>query len=608
MEHVSPDTGLAPRPTAGAEYRAATILPPGRRRRRRPRTATAVAGIMVIAAAVAVMAEGPRPLRWRRARRASAGASSASAAPSRLPTAAWVVAENAKPGSTGWTLPPGRRRAGIEGYAEAVSVARGGSVGLHVSTDADTFRVEAYRMGYYGGAGGRLVWSSPPLTGERGEPPKVDPRTHMVEAMWPLSLRISTGGAWPPGLYLLKLIGDGGQQSYVPLTIRDDSSTAAYVIQNSVTTWQAYNMWGGYDLYEGRSGRGTDFAHRSRVVSFDRPYLLGDGAGDIGNELPLITHAESLGLDVTYWTDVDLDQHPERLLRHRALVSLGHDEYWSSRMRDGAALARDRGVNLVFLGANAVFRHIRLLPSLLGDARREVDYKSAREDPLRGIDDAEVTVDWRDPPTSRPESSLIGDMYECNPVKADMVVVDAANWVFAGSGLHDGDKLADLVGPEYDRFDPRLPAPGPVRLLAHSPLRCSGKSSFSDMTYTTAASGAGVFATGTNWWVSRLAARCKEDPCVAKAVARVTDNVLAAFGFGPAGLLHPAVSNYASLPHTSVAPRSHVEQKVPVTRPGPVRRSTTSTTTRSASSTTVGSTTTTTVPHQGVGTVPSPVH
>ena len=50
---------------------------------------------------------------------------------------------------------------------------------------------------------------------------------------------------------MLKLVASNGAQSYVPLTLRDDSSHAALVIQNSVTTWQAYNDWGGYSLYHG---------------------------------------------------------------------------------------------------------------------------------------------------------------------------------------------------------------------------------------------------------------------------------------------------------------------------------------------------------------------
>ena len=219
---------------------------------------------------------------------------------------------------------------------------------------------------------------------------------------------------------MLKLVGSNGAQSYVPLTIRDDSSRAALVIQNSVTTWQAYNDWGGYSLYHGPGG---SFGDRSRVVSFDRPYEARRGSGDLfWIEAPVIYLAERLGLDVTYWTDIDLHQRPGLLMRHRALISLGHDEYWSSAMRRGALFARSHGVNLAFLGANDVYRHIRLEASPLGEDRREVNYKVAAEDPLYGVDDDEVTSQWREGPVPRPESLLLGGLYQCNPVTADMVV------------------------------------------------------------------------------------------------------------------------------------------------------------------------------------------
>jgi hypothetical protein len=45
-------------------------------------------------------------------------------------------------------------------------------------------------------------------------------------------------------------------------------------------------------------------------------------------------------------------------------------------MRRGAEAARVRGVNLAFLGANAVYRHIRLEPSAIGRHRQQVNNQS----------------------------------------------------------------------------------------------------------------------------------------------------------------------------------------------------------------------------------------
>src|SRR6202012_284910 len=92
-----------------------------------------------------------------------------------------------------------------------------------------------------------------------------------------------------------------------------------------------------------------------------------------------------------------------------ALVSLGHDEYWTPRERAHVTAARDQGVNLAFFGANAMFRRTRLQSSAVGAAREVVCYKSDyTADPEYAKDPSEVTSDWREPPNSAPESALIG--------------------------------------------------------------------------------------------------------------------------------------------------------------------------------------------------------
>jgi hypothetical protein len=466
----------------------------------------------------------------------------------RAPVAPWVIDENRKPGTRSWILTSTGMKHAIEGYGDRASVQRGESLQLMVSTTAPSFHVEAYRTGYYGGLGGRLVWSSGETPGSRQPDPFVVPIVNMVDARWRPSLRVDIDGNWPPGAYLLKLVASTGSQRYVPVTVRDDASRAAYVLQSSVATWQAYNLWGDFSLYLGGPPAHPSLAQRSRVVSFDRPYDR-DGAADfIGNELPLISLVESKGLDVTYWTDVDLHRSPQLLLNHRALLTLGHDEYWSTSMRTGAETARNNGVNLAFLGANAVFRHVRFEASPLGPARHLVDYKSATEDPTP--DPSEKTVDWRAPPLDRPERALIGQEYECNPVSSDMVVFDDSSWLLDGTGLRTGARLPRLVGTEYDRYVPAPPAPPNVSVIAHSPVQCHGKPSYADMTYYSALGGAGVFATGTGWWVNSLIGPCPQGGCRhSDLVVAITWNLLEAFGTGPAGLTHPSVSNASRLPN-----------------------------------------------------------
>lgn len=470
-----------------------------------------------------------------------------------LPVADWVVEENARAGTTKW-LVSGTPPHGIEGFASAVSAQRGDDVTLYVNTVASSYKVEAYRMGWYQGNGARLVARLGSARGIVQSQPVLTRGVNMVECRWRPGLRFVVGDAWPAGYYLLKLLGSNGYSQWVPFLVRDDASRASVVVQSSVTTWQAYNLWGGYSLY-GTGAGGAGYQARSRVVSFDRPYPSNweNGSADFfGNEFPLVALLERHGVDVTYWTDVDLHQRPQLLANHQCLVSLGHDEYWSSAMRDGAQAALDAGVNLAVLGANACYRHIRLDPSLLGPDRREVCYKSATEDPLYGKDNAEVTANWPEGPDPRPECELIGIEYQSYGGSGDFVVTEANPLFFAGTGLANGARIAGIVGSEFDAYVPRPPSPANLEILCHATTGSAIGRATADMSYYTRPGGGGVYASGTAAWVNRMWANTGALPVpfapragpATTAVSRITLNVLAAFSRGPASRLHPSSANW----------------------------------------------------------------
>jgi hypothetical protein len=484
-------------------------------------------------------------------------------APARGGTARLVrwstAAENRLPGSA-WRL---RRRSvhgEVQGFASRTSVRPGQPVMLYVSTTARAYRVRAFRMGWYGGRLARLVWTSRPLPGRRQTARRTVTATHTVSASWRPGPTLSTRG-WPPGDYLLRLDAANGFQRFVPLAVRAASAAGRVVLVQAVTTWQAYSDWGGYTLYRGPDG---SFADRARAVSFDRPYddtssSDRDGAGQFPHrELPALALAERLGLALDYVSDIDLHADPHLLAGARAVVTMGHDEYYSPPMRAALERARRRGVNLAFLGANAVYRRIRLRPSPIGPNRIEINYKLAAEDPLSRTTsrtsprrDAQVTANWSQPPRPRNESALVGQAYDCFPARADQVVVDPGSWLFAGTGVRTGTRLRSVVGPESDRVDLAAPTPRPLEVLAHTHLRCGRRDTTSDVAWYTTRSGAGVFSSGSIDWVCSITGA----HCVggggrsSKIVAGVTANLLRALAAGPAGRMHPARDNLAVVLH-----------------------------------------------------------
>ena len=467
-------------------------------------------------------------------------------------TAAWSVAsENRLPGTTAWKITQPAKGDEIDGFAARTSVRAGQPVPLYVSTTARTWSVSAYRMGWYAGKGGRRVSAAAANQPAVHQPAAtVDPTTRTVIAPWTHPLSVPTAG-WPPGDYLLKLTAASGGQRYVPLVVRSPRTAGTVVIDNAALTWQAYNAWGGYSLYHGHHG----FGDRAYAVSFDRPYDANGADKFMVYERPLVAEAERLGLPLSYVTDIDVSTDPGLLSGARAVLSLGHDEYWTAQDRSAFQAAAAGGANLTFFGANEAYWQVRLAATRLGADRLVVEYKSAALDPMHRSHPQQATERFRDLPDPEPEAELSGLDYECYPALGHYKIEDPSFWGFAGTGVKRGRVIPGLVGVEIDRAYPLPSTPRPVDVVAHSPVRCRGTSTYSDSAYSTRKSGAGVFATGTMHWTCVLAGSCRQfgaTDASTSFVRRVTDNVLREFARGPAGKAQPARDNLDALHESPV--------------------------------------------------------
>ena len=486
-----------------------------------------------------------------------------------------VQLENAKPGTAAWQLTSPAQYREIEGYASLTSVNRGGTISLFVNTIAPTYTIEIYRMGWYGGLGGRQVLGPVTRTGVQQQIPAPD-SLGTIECNWidPFVVTVPNNTAdptdWASGVYLAKLTwGGGGPQSYVIFTVRDDarSPAADYLFQSSVNTWQAYNAWGGKSAYDFNSY--PDHVH-ARKVSFNRPYDRNAGAGDFtgsissGWELNMLRFLEREGYDVTYSTDVDLHEQGSALIApHKAFLSVGHDEYWSYAMKNAVQQARSAGKHLGFFGSNAIYWQVRYEPAKSGALaanRTLVTYKEAAqtEDPLwldgDPSNDKFISVRFRDiaaPPfnvvdaVAQPENGVIGVMYHGDPVYGDIVVSDATSWIYAGTGVGNGTHFVGLLGYETDAMFSNGYAPAGLQKVAESP----DDFGFSHATVYTAPSGSVVFATGSMQWSWGLDDYNVPNPRTSVLDPRVqttTRNILARFAVAPPPPLLPPAGLQAS--------------------------------------------------------------
>lgn len=469
-----------------------------------------------------------------------------------------IPAENLKQGDTRWNAPwPGygsdNGGAFIGGFATEVSVPIGGTLDLKVRVPgAQSFNVDVFRLGWYGGLGGRHLFQATGVA-SHPQPAPVASQTAggrlldtPVVCNWSVTTSVPIGADWVSGLYVAVLTlptgPAAGYQSVVPFLVRDDSRAAPLLFLSAMTNYQAYNNWPddgsgpggspsvGRSLYDSNSayyprtiGTGTTARSAARV-SFDRPWSRGNGIAQLFDyEAPLVQFLERFGYDVSYAADLDLDQRGEAL-RHKAIVIAGHSEYWSGGMYDALVEARDAGVSIACFSSNAIYWQVRF-----EDGRRTVvGYKNRdnavhrdnvgaltglnRPDPVGG---STMSERWRDAPLNRDEGGLLGVHYVtnswCDPRIAGFPLIPTANinhWAYANTGLQTGVPIAgQLAGYEIDTVVGLAQPVGAqdFTILMASPFTGADRNPYTQHTVIYAApSGAFVFSTGSMGWALGL--------------------------------------------------------------------------------------------------------
>lgn len=333
----------------------------------------------------------------------------------------------------------------IEGFTTDFSINAGQTVNFKINVngqadDALPYKIEIFRLGYYGGSGAREI----------GEIYNAD-GTVQAEALFDESLGLVDAGNWTvtdswdvpadavSGVYLARvqrLDENGnpidGATNQIPFIVRNDGVAADVVLQTSDTTWHAYNGWAGNNgkvgpnFYGDPAGMvdhepvpdpGLGAQDRAYAVSYNRPFLTRDGGGAaagaqdylFGADYAAVSWLEKNGYDVSYISGVDTDRlGAEYLENYKAYISVGHDEYWSGDQRANVEAARDAGVNVLFWSGNEVYWKTRWEDAISADGtayRTLVCYKEtwANRDPNAGpedyanIDPTNIwTGTWRD--------------------------------------------------------------------------------------------------------------------------------------------------------------------------------------------------------------------
>jgi hypothetical protein len=416
-----------------------------------------------------------------------------------------IVVENEKEGTTDWLIDvpyktcdypdhQNCRRENVEGYCSRASLRAGEQLSIFVSTNPESkYNLDIYRMGYYGGKGGRLMRSFAGLQGKMQITPAADPKTNFFECKWDTAVSFVVPEEWRSGLYLGKLTTlNDSSMAYVVFIVKDDRP-ADFIFQCSDITWQAYNRWPQWHSMYDEGQKPWSNTNGARI-SFDRPYglyvnnlpsdfnPLSNGGGEfLLWEFPLAFWMEKNGYDVSYISNTDTHSELPLLLRGKAFLSVGHDEYWTPQMFDHVTTARNKGVDLLFLSGNSVDGTVYLDPSTDGRPTRVTGRLPQRE--------------------FHNEQELMGTS-SYGVGYTSFVCKAPDHWVYANTGMKLNDSIPDLVGWECHG----LPTGGQKDLviLAQNKTYVNQFSASDPPLHAaviyTAPKGNFVFNAGTCWW------------------------------------------------------------------------------------------------------------
>jgi Domain of unknown function (DUF4082)/Cadherin-like domain len=331
----------------------------------------------------------------------------------------------------------------IEGFADNMSVNHGQTINFKINTDCKNYRIDIYRLGYYQGLGARKFTTIQQSTASLQPTPLTNMSVGLVDAgNWTVTASWAVPATAVSGVYIAHLVRQDSVagENHITFVVRDDGTKHDIVFQTSDPTWQAYNGWGGYNLYGG-AGLATTTSGRAYKVSYNRPFATRDAIGFnsgvqdfvFGAEYSAIRWLEANGYDVCYIAGVDTDRNGSQLLNHKVFLAVGHDEYWSGGQRANVEAARAAGVHLAFMSGNEVFWKTRWEPSTDPSAtpfRTLVCYKETRDSiQLDPADPPTWTGTWRDPRFSppadggRPENALTGQFWTVDSWRADTMTI-----------------------------------------------------------------------------------------------------------------------------------------------------------------------------------------
>jgi len=368
------------------------------------------------------------------------------------------------------------------------------------------------------------------------------------------------------GLYYLHAENEAGEFFSFPWIVAPAQPTAPIAVLASSINWNVYNNFGGRSNYVNSTGlpptptvnarldlpryAGTGFSEWGAAsnddfipLSFERPELgnlvpkdaqITDSVGGrlassmAPAEWRLAGWLEREGFAYDYYAEPQLHDGTLDLDAYRVLIISVHPEYWSREMFTRVKRwVHERGGRLMYLGGNGLNCEIEFLDPATIRCKSQLISENGSLG-MRDPNDPSILYESRMHATLEAEASLLGVVTTETGIMtgAPYRALAADHWIFAGTGLKNGDIFGaksqhercsgGASGHETDKMSPSSP-PG-TQLLAKG---LNPEDGGAEIVHYTTASGGQVFSVGSiNYVLSLL---------VDEAISQITANVVRKF-------------------------------------------------------------------------------
>lgn len=375
------------------------------------------------------------------------------------------------------------------------------------------------------------------------------------------------------GLYYLHAKGEkSGEFFSFPWVVAPAKPQAPIAVLASTNTWLAYNNFGGRSNYINAHrlpdlptvNARQDLIRYTKAGSFnvwgfdDSEYLpLSFERPEPGNavreceevtdpiegrlpcgmapaEWRLLGWLEREGFDYDYYAESHLHFGELDLDAYKILIISVHPEYWSREMYAKVKdWVHNRGGKLMYLGGNGLNCEVEFLDR---DRLRFKTNLLPSDGGALGMpdpDNPDIYLESRMHRTLESEANLLGVVCTETGIMtaAPYKTLNADHWIFAGTGLKNGDlfginSLQERIhggasGHETDKISPKHSPPGTLLLAKGTNIDEGG----SEIAYYETKSGGAVFSVGSITYVASLLV----DP----PLSRITSNVLTRFLASP---------------------------------------------------------------------------